>query len=70
MTVERFVNFLVIAQSAPVPIAAAARPIDRVSIINFAVVGIAVVSGLLITKWQVHPVVLVLRTSIAGVLLF
>ncbi|MEN8254071.1 MAG: chromate transporter [Verrucomicrobiota bacterium] len=51
-------------------IAAAAWQIGRVSIVNWAAVGIAVVSCLLIAKWKVHPVVLVVGSAIAGILFF
>lgn len=51
-------------------IAAAAWQIGHVAIINGAAVAIAVVSCLLITKWKVHPVVLVVGSAIAGILFF
>ena len=51
-------------------IAAAAWQIGRVSIVNWAAVGITGISCLLIAKWQVHPVVLVVGSAIAGILLF
>jgi len=51
-------------------ISAAAWQIGRVSIVNWAAVGITGISCLLIAKWQVHPVVLVVGSAIAGILLF
>jgi chromate transporter len=51
-------------------IAAAAWQIGRISIVNWAAVGITAVSCLLIARWKVHPAVLVIGSAIAGMLLF
>ena len=49
-------------------IAAAAWQIGRVAVVNWVAVGIAVVCGLLIAKWKVHPVFLVAGSAVAGIL--
>ena len=51
-------------------ISAAAWQIGRVAVVNWVAIAIAVVCGLLIAKWKVHPVWLVAGSAIAGVLLF
>jgi chromate transporter len=51
-------------------IAAAAWQIGCVSVINWAAAGITAASCLLIAKWKVHPVVLVVGSAVAGILLF
>lgn len=51
-------------------VAAAAWHIGRVAIVNWTAVCIAVVCGLLIAKWKVHPVFLVAGSAIAGILFF
>ena len=49
-------------------IAAAAWQIGRVAVVNWVAVGIAVVCGLLIARWKVHPVFLVAGSAVAGIL--
>ena len=49
-------------------ISAAAWQIGRVAVVNGVAVGIALVCGLLIAKWRVHPVWLVAGSAIAGIL--
>lgn len=51
-------------------VAAAAWQIGRVAVVNGAAVGIAAVCVLLIAKWRVHPILLVIGSAIAGILLF
>ena len=51
-------------------IAAAAWHIGQVALVNWTAVGIAVICGLLIARWKVHPVFLVAGSAIAGILFF
>lgn len=51
-------------------IAAAAWQIGRVAVADWTAVGIAVAVLVLIAKWKVSPVLLVIGSAIAGILLF
>ncbi len=51
-------------------IAAAAWQIGSVAIVNGSALGIAAVCCVLIARWGVHPVLLVVGSAVAGIVLF
>lgn len=51
-------------------VAAAAWQIGQVAVVNWVAAGISVASILLIAKWKVSPVLLVIGSAVAGMLLF
>lgn len=51
-------------------IGAAAWQIGKVAVASYAAAGITLVAIILIAKWKVSPVILVIGSAIAGILLF